>query len=207
MKVSKNAYYHWIKVKSVIMSESPKVKLMKRVRVIFEESRQIYDSYRIQKKLEREGLIYSRSYIGLLMQNMSLKSVLRKKYVVTTYSKHTFPIANNELNRDFTSFKLGEKWVSDITYIRVNNHQNYLKTIIDLAYRKIVGWTLSEGMTTENTLMKTLTIARENRNIINGFIFHSDRRVQYTSNKMTNIFSYNIKTTQSTPSTAWASKR
>ena len=60
MKVSKNAYYHWIKVKSVIMSESPKVKLMKRVRVIFEESRQIYGSYRIQKKLERDGLIYSR---------------------------------------------------------------------------------------------------------------------------------------------------
>ena len=90
MKVSKNAYYHWIKVKSVIMSESPKVKLMKRVRVIFEESRQIYGSYRIQKKLEREGLIYSRSYIGLLMQKMGLKSVLRKKYDVTTNSKHTF---------------------------------------------------------------------------------------------------------------------
>ena len=141
------------------------------------------------------------------MQNMSLKSVLRKKYVVTTDSKHTFPIANNELNRDFTSFKLGEKWVSDITYIRVNNHWNYLTTIIDLADRKIVGWTLSEDMTTENTIMKTWTIARGNRNIINGFIFHSDRGVQYASNKMTNIFSYNIKITQSTPSTAWASKR
>ncbi len=53
MKVSKNAYYHWVKIKCVISSESTKVKLMKRIRVIFEESRQIYGSCRIQKKLER----------------------------------------------------------------------------------------------------------------------------------------------------------
>ena len=78
MKVSKNAYYHWTKIKRVIISESPKVKLMKRISVIFKGSRQIYGSYRIQKKLEKEGLIYSRSYIGLLMKDMGLKSVLRK---------------------------------------------------------------------------------------------------------------------------------
>ena len=197
MKVSKNAYYHWVKIKCVISSETTKVKLMKRIRVIFEESRQIYGSSRIQKKLEREGLRYCRSYIGLLMKNMGLKSVLRKKYVVTTDSKHTFPVANNELNRAFSSLKLGQKWVSDITYIRVNDDWNYLTTIIDLADRKVIGWALSEDMTTENTIMKAWVAARENRNIINGFIFHSDRGVQYASNKMTNLFSYNIKITQS----------
>ena len=90
MKVSKNSYYHWIKVQSIIMLETPKVKLMKRIRGVFEESSQIYGSYRIQKKLETEGLIYSRSYIGLLMKDMGLKSVLRKKYVVTADSRHTF---------------------------------------------------------------------------------------------------------------------
>jgi len=42
------------------------------------------------------------------------------------------------MNRDFTSLKLGEKWVSDITYIRVNDDWNYLTAIIDLADRKIV---------------------------------------------------------------------
>lgn len=140
------------------------------------------------KKLEREGLIYSRSYIGLLMKEMGLKSVLRRKYVVTTDSKHAFPIANNKLNRDFTSLKLGQKWVSDITYIRVNDDWNYLTTIIDLADRKVVGWALSEDMTTENTIMKAWISARENRTISKGFIFHSDRGVQYASNKVCNLF-------------------
>ena len=197
MKVSKNSYYHWMKSKEKIALETPKMSLMRRVRVVFEENRQIYGSFRIQKMLEREGLKYSRSYVGLLMKEMGLKSILRKKYVVTTDSKHSFPLANNELDRDFTTFKLGEKWVSDITYIRVNDDWNYLTTIIDLADRKVIGWALSEDMTTENTIMKAWIAARENRNISKGFVFHSDRGVQYASNKMRSIFSYNIKITQS----------
>jgi len=197
MKVSKNAYYHWIRHKDSIVIETPKKKLMDRISVIFEESRQIYGSCRIQKKLEREGLIYSRSYIGLLMKEMGLRSVLKRKYIVTTDSKHSFPIANNVLERDFSSSKLGEKWVSDITYIRVKDDWNYLTTIIDLADKKVVGWALSEDMTTENTIMKAWVVARENRAIIEGFIFHSDRGVQYASNKMFNLFSFNRKITQS----------
>ena len=73
--------------------------------------------------------------------------------------------------------------MSDITYIRVNNDWNYLTTIIDLADKRVVGWVLSEDMTTENTIMKAWLLARNNRTIIDGFIFHSDRGVQYASNK------------------------
>jgi putative transposase len=197
MRVSKSAYYHWTIRRDMIIPITSKMKLKDRIRIVFEESRQIYGSCRIQKKLKKEGLVYSRSYIGFLMKEIGLRSVLKRKYVVTTDSKHTFPLAKNELNRDFTSLKLGEKWVSDITYIRVNNHWNYLTTIIDLADRKIVGWALSEDMTTENTVMAAWTYARENRTIIDGFIFHSDRGVQYASNKMTRLFSSNRKITQS----------
>jgi len=170
---------------------------MERIKIHFEQSRQIYGSHRIQKMLEREGLCYARSYVASLMQKMGLKSVLRRKYVITTDSKHSFPIAENKLNRDFYSLKLGEKWVSDITYIRINDKWNYLTTIMDLADRKIVGWTLSEDMTTENTIWKAWLEARKTRDINEGFIFHSDRGVQYACNKITNLFFYNNKITQS----------
>ena len=183
--------------KDLIVLKTAKNHLAERIKMLFEESKQIYGSCRIQKMLEREGLIYSRSYIGLLMRTMGLRSVLRKKYVVTTDSKHPYPVPDNILDRDFTSLKLGEKWVSDITYIRVNDDWNYLTTIIDLADRKVVGWALSEDMTTENTIMKAWISARKNRDIKNGFIFHSDRGVQYASNKITNLFSFNRKITQS----------
>ena len=67
MRVSRNSYYHWIKQKDVVVFNTPKKRLKERIKLIFEQSRQIYGSCIIQKKLEREGLIYSRSYIGLLM--------------------------------------------------------------------------------------------------------------------------------------------
>jgi putative transposase len=46
-------------------------------------------------------------------------------------------------------------------------------------------------MTTENTIMKAWLNARKNRTIIEGFIFHFDRGVQYASNKMALLFSFN----------------
>lgn len=197
MKVSRNAYYHWLKTKDNTIEAASLTLLKKRIRVIFEQSRQIYGSHRVQKMLEREGLVYSRSYIALLMRKMGLRSVLRRKYVITTDSNHSFDIAENKLNRDFTSPQLGRKWVSDITYIRVNNDWNYLTTVIDLADRKVVGWSLSEDMTTENTIMKAWLNARANRSLNESLIFHSDRGVQYASNKITKLFSFNRKVVQS----------
>ena len=122
------------------------------------------------------------------MKEMGLRSVLKRKFVVTTDSNHDHLIAENELNREFYTFKLGEKWVSDITYIIVNDDWNYFTTIIVLADRKVVGWSLSEDMTTQNTLMNAWIDARNTRNISNNLIFHSDRCVQYASNQITNIF-------------------
>jgi putative transposase len=197
MRVSKNAYYHWFKNKDSIVIETTKNRLKKRIKVIFEDSREIYGSHRIQKKLDREGLKYCRSYIGLLMKEMGLKSVLKRKFVVTTDSNHAFPITKNILNRDFESLQIGEKWISDITYIRVNDDWSYLTTIIDLADRKVVSWTLSQDMTAQNTIVKAWYLARSKRQIKDGFIFHSDRGVQYASNKMTNLFYFNSKITQS----------
>lgn len=191
MKVSKNAYYNWLKTKGTINMKESKVILKERISILFEENKQIYGSYRIQKMLEREHLFYSRSYIAILMKEMGLKSVLKRKFVITTNSNHNHLISDNLLNREFTSPKLGQKWVSDITYIRVGNDWNYLTTILDLADRKIVGWSLSEDMTTENTVLKAWLEARKSRSIITGFIFHSDRGVQYASKNTTNLLAFN----------------
>ena len=47
MKVIKNAYYHWMKFKDEIKEKSRKTFLKDRIKVIFEESRQTYGSYRM----------------------------------------------------------------------------------------------------------------------------------------------------------------
>ena len=198
MEVSKNAYYSWLRTQTIRTPKASLLYLKTRIEAIFNKSKQVYGSLRIQKSLEREELFYSRSYVALLMKQLGLKSVVCKQFkVCTTNSKHGLPVAENILNRNFTATQLGEKWVSDISYIKVGNHWNYITTILDLADRKIVAWSLSEDMTTENTIYKTWLKARKNRTITDNHIFHSDRGVQYASNKMTAILTHSFKIKQS----------
>lgn len=198
MKVSKNSYYTWLRISPLKQSKTSTESLKTRVTMIFNQSRQTYGSIRVKKSLERQGLYYSRSYIALIMKQLGLKSVLSKKFrVCTTDSNHNLPLANNILDRNFTSSVLGEKWVSDITYIKVANQWNYLTTVLDLADRKIISWVLSEDMTTENTVRKAYIKARQRRNIAEKHIFHSDRGVQYASNCMTSILINSKNTRQS----------
>ena len=198
MKVSKNAYYTWLRNKDKNLSNNCLESLKQSVKEIYYGSNRIYGSLRVQKMLERRGSFYSRSYIAYLMKQMGLRSILSRKFrVVTTDSNHTFPISKNLLNRDFTSNCLGEKWVSDITYIKVGSRWNYLTTILDLADRKVLSWVLSEDMTTENTVYTAWILARKKREITENHIFHSDRGSQYASQKITDLLSLSCKSTQS----------
>jgi putative transposase len=196
--VSKNSYYNWLRTIAVAQKHTATTYLKTCIKTLFEESRCIYGSARIQKSLEKQGLLYSRSYIAVLMRTMNLKSVLSKKFkVVTTDSNHSEPVAKNLLNRGFRCDKLGQKWVSDITYIRVANRWNYITTILDLADRKIVSWTLSEDMTSENTVYKAWLKAIKKREITEDHIFHSDRGVQYATTKMHLLMKHHKKIKQS----------
>ena len=131
------------------------------------------------------------------MQCEGIRASVIPRFVVTTDSDHDNPIADNLLDRKFDVNELGRAWVSDITYIKVNSDWAYLTTVIDLADRKVIGWSISNDMTTENTVIKAWNNAKINRSIINELIFHSDRGVQYTSKSFRNILSHNKNVTQS----------
>ena len=86
------------------------------------------------------GVIVSRPRVARLMRKANIKSIIRKKYrVQTTDSNHGYQPAPNILNRDFYAEHIGQKWVSDLTYIRTGEGWLYLTTIMDLVDRKIVG--------------------------------------------------------------------
>lgn len=156
MNVSKNGYYYLLKTKDLKKQKASLIHLKKRILSVFESSNQVYGCRGIQESLKREGLNYSASYISILMKELGLKSVLSRKFrVITTNSNHPLAISSNKLDRDFNCNSLGEKWVSDITYIKIADKWSYLTTIMDLADRKILAWTLSKDMTTENTIYKT----------------------------------------------------
>lgn len=196
LEISRSAYYKWNSSKR-ILSISKVDQLKSEIKQIWKENRMVYGSPKITKVLARRGKFYHSSYIARLMRVIGISGLRKKRYVVTTDSKHNYTVSENILDRKFQVNELGKVWVSDITYIKCNNDWLYLTSIIDLADRKVIGWSLSEDMTTKNTVYKAWIRARNSRSITSDFIFHSDRGVQYASQHISNLFLYNRKMNQS----------
>jgi transposase InsO family protein len=114
------------------------------------------------------------------MKEHELKAKGKKKYITTTDSRHSLPVAENLLNREFRAEGPGEKWVSDITYLRTSGGWLYLTVILDLWDRKVIGWNIADDMLAKNQC-EALKMACDNRPPRKGLLFHSDRGVQYCS--------------------------
>ena len=72
-----------------------------------------------------------------------------------------------------------------------------MTTITDLYDRKIIGWSLNDAMTTEETTLGAWKMAVRNRDIDEGLIFHSDRGVEHASKKFANVLDSYKKITRS----------
>jgi transposase InsO family protein len=114
------------------------------------------------------------------MQLRGLSARRRRRFCRTTDSNHPFPIAENLLQRKFTTDAPNKVWVTDITYIPTREGWLYLSAIIDLHSRAVVGWAMSEQIDTQLCL-KALQMAVRARQPAAGLIHHSDRGSQYAS--------------------------
>ena len=111
---------------------------------------------------------------------MGLSGKAKKKFKATTNSKHNLPVAENLLNQNFVAEKPNTVWASDITYIPTLEGWLYLVVILDLFSRQVVGWAMSDRLTS-GFVVKALYQAIGRRHPASGCIFHSDRGIQYAS--------------------------
>lgn len=195
LNVSTNAYYYWKRTRTKEPSESQD--FISEIKSIFKQSRGSYGSHRMTEELKRRGYSYSRSWIARSMKRHGIRSKRSKKFRATTDSRHGFKISPNLLKRNFTVHEIGKVWVSDITYIPLGNRFCYFTSIIDLADRKVVGWSLSETLKATDTVISAWHHARSRRDIKPEFIFHSDRGVQYACYEFRRLLESNMLITQS----------
>ena len=203
LKVSQSGYYRW--KNSVVSNRVLKNNAIKeKIKAIYFDTKQRYGSPRITIELQMLGYKISRITVAKYMKQLGLFSKLSKKFKVTTDSKHNYLVVENILNRQFTPKSLSRVWVSDITYIHTKEGFLYLTTVMDLYDRKIIGWSLSDGMSTNETSLASWKMAIRNRNIQTGLIFHSDRGIQYANNKFKNVLeSYKVTRSMSRRANCW----
>lgn len=150
--------------------------LTERIRDVHQKSKGTYGSPRITEELRAEGIEISRPRVARLMKKASIRSQIKKKFVVTTDSKHTHPVAENLLDRNFEAELPGQVWVSDITYIRTAQGWLFLTVIIDLALRKVIGWALSTSLSAQATSMAAWKMAVKHQPPRKELIFHQPSR-------------------------------
>lgn len=150
------------------------------------ENRSTYGVRRIRKVLQSEGTMVSKRRVGKLMKIEGLCCKTKRKFRITTDSKHQLPISGNLLNRDFTAEYPDQKYVGDITYIWTNEGWLYLAVVIDLFSRRVVGWAMDDNMRAE-LVNKALLMALWSRKPKKGLLWHTDRGSQYASDSHRSI--------------------
>lgn len=179
-EVSRSGYYHWLNRKPS-KRELENTHLKTHIMEIHRLTKFRLGSPKIQKELEDRGFHISRPRVARMMKALAIRSIIHKKFkVVTTDSNHGHAISPNLLERDFRADRPGQKWVSDITYVRTNQGWLYLTVILDLYDRKVIGWSMSRTMEAHSTVVTAFKMAIQNRPVNpEELIFHSDRGVQY----------------------------
>lgn len=94
---------------------------------------------KITKILPKQGVKVSQKTVARIMKDGDIRSKTKKKYKVTTNSKHHLPVYPNLLNQQFEADEPNQVWVADITYIWTKEGWLYLASVMDLFSRKIVG--------------------------------------------------------------------
>lgn len=180
LKVTVGGYYSWLK-RLYKEDDSQKNRIKEIVRKVFLESNCVYGSRKIAKVISHSyGMIVNHKKVAAIMQKEKIISKSSRKYKATTNSRHSLPVADNILNRDFTSARPNMKMVSDITYIPTDEGWLYVAAVMDLCGRKIVGMSMDSTMTKQLTI-EALRDAVNHSGNVKGCILHSDRGSQYCS--------------------------
>jgi len=183
MKVSRSGFYNYLKYFQVQKPKDPTQEaLEKKMKAIFKKSKRTYGSRRIVKALKAEGFNISRYRIRKLMRKLNLKAKTPKRYRITTDSKHSYSIAPNLVNRQFSVDGPDKVWATDITYVRILGGWSYLAVVMDLYSRQIIGWAIDKHMKVELCL-DALSMAYWRRKPAAGLIHHSDRGIQYACDR------------------------
>ena len=180
LTVSISGYRAWKRGGKADRSRLTDAQLLALIRAIHDELKGAYGSPRMVLELRARDFSASKTRVERLMREHGIRARHKRKFKVTTDSKHKLPIAPNLLDRNFTPSAPNQVWTSDITYLWTDEGWLYLAIVLDLFNREVVGWSLKPRMTAD-IVTDALTMAWFRRKPAPGVLHHSDRGSQYAS--------------------------
>ena len=149
----------------------------KRISEIFTQHNKRYGYRRIYAQLRNEGYIINHKTVQKLMQEMHLKSVVRRvKY--RSYKGEVGRVAANVLERDFSTQAPNRKWATDVTEFKIGDRKAYLSPILDMFNGEIISYTISDSPDLR-MVMNMVNSAIRKAKPQEGLVLHSDQGWHY----------------------------
>src|SRR3954469_11017493 len=144
-----------------------------------------YGRPRVTAELLRRGWVVNAKRVHRILREDNLLCLRRRKFLVTTDSRHGFPVYPN-LADELQLTNVNQLWIADITYIRLETEFVYLAVILDAFSRRVIGWALDRPMEAKLTVA-ALKMTLSRRIVAAGLVHHSDRCVQYAADEYTSL--------------------
>ena len=198
MQVSRSAYYRKAK-----RSKEKENDTEKAVISCFKENKARYGRIRIRKALEKWGIAVSEWKIARIIK----KNGLAAKSGRTGKKRAPKPTEEQYFEENLIKDKFSEKepnrlWCSDITELVCGSGKLYLCGILDVATRRLVGWSMERHQRQAIVQDALLMAVGRNPKRPEGAVFHSDRGCQYTAKKTKDMVEkYGFRKSMSRPGT------
>ena len=209
LEVSASGYFNWLRRREDGHGRSGPGRLysdealLAHIRAIHAEVKGEYGWPRMHKELVARGIRVGKDRVRKLMQQHGIKAKTKRKFVVTTDSRHSLPVAPDLVQRRFNPEAPNQLWSGDITYIQTDEGWLYLAAVIDLFSRQVVGWSMRDNMHT-GAVTDALRMAWFRRRPEPGLIFHSDRGSQYCSHEFQDdLKRFEMKSSMSRKGNCW----
>lgn len=178
LQIARSTFYYDIEiaVQKEQEKEEEEQKIKEEIQVIFNKNRQVYGTRKIKDALFKAGHTVSRRRIGRMMGELGIQS----KYAHASYkpmkSQPNEECVRNVLDREFEVDEEMSVLVSDLTYVKVGKHWNYVCFLIDLYNREIVGYSAGER---KDAALVQRAFASVKSPLGSVKIFHTDRGSEF----------------------------
>ncbi|MEJ3748694.1 IS3 family transposase [Actinomycetes bacterium KLBMP 9797] len=180
LAVSRSGFYRWLATEpDRAQRAAAEDALVAEIAEIHAASGGSYGSPRTTVELRERGRRVNRKRVERLMRNRGIVGRHARRRRRTTITDRAVPPAPDLLSRDFTATNLDQRWCGDITYLRVGaDSWLYLATVLDIASRRLIGWSINTHLRTGLVLDALNAAVRARGGRADGVVFHSDRGVQ-----------------------------
>ena len=178
LEISASGYYAWSR-RGISKRDQANKHLLEEIRRVAKESRQAYGGLKTWKALNGQGIKCGKHRVQRLRRENKIEARRRKRFKITTNSRHNNRVEPNLLNRCFKTDRPNAVWVGDVTFIATRRGWMYLSVMLDLYSRKVIGWSMS-GRNDKHLVLNALSMALARRKPAGQVMHHTDRGSNYT---------------------------